>query len=541
MTKNSLVSCFPSEYKPTSLQQRVLSQIETFLNSKEKFLIFSAPTGTGKSFICKALCNATNRPSKKYVNRVNSYDIFRKTFKGEMVHKEFLNSMSPFGGIILTITKSLQDQYAEFFPDTPVYKGKANYMCDIDPNFDVETAPCVLASKLREKCWSDNICPYFENRNTALSSQTAVVNYRKFFAMNPDLRKRELLVCDEASQLEDELVSTFSVTLKYNTLAKHNVQHTKLRTLNYTKMREWVNELLFEVIQELNHFNATKRHAKLSAKDMSKWRFLLRLSDNLSLIESNWNNCEYVITKKSTHVTFAPLKVDRLSRHLFDYGNKVILTSATIIDPAQFAKSLGISSYKVIDISSDFDPDKSPIYVSEENKVSFKTKHRVLPKLVKMIDKILDHHKKDKGVIHTHTQEIADYVSEKVQSNRLLVRDVTNDNEAILQKHSMLKKPTVLVSPSLGFGVDLKDSLARFQIIVKTPYPPLNDKRVEKLFKTDKDWYFMKTVSSLVQMCGRATRSDEDHSVTYILDGNAVRLIQSNKDKLPSHFINRIQ
>ena len=99
----------------------------------------------------------------------------------------------------------------------------------------------------------------------------------------------------------------------------------------------------------------------------------------------------------------------------------------------------------------------------------------------------------------------------------------------------------MLVSPSLGFGVDLKDELARFQIIIKTPYPPLNDKRIQKLFKTDKEWYFSKTISSLVQMCGRATRSENDHSVTYILDGNAVNLIQSNKDKLPIHFIERVQ
>ena len=47
-------------------------------------------------------------------------------------------------------------------------------------------------------------------------------------------------------------------------------------------------------------------------------------------------------------------------------------------------------------------------------------------------------------------------------------------------------------------------------------------------------------LDTLVQMCGRCTRSTEDHSVTYILDGNAVNSILSSKQFLPKHFLERI-
>ena len=55
----------------------------------------------------------------------------------------------------------------------------------------------------------------------------------------------------------------------------------------------------------------------------------------------------------------------------------------------------------------------------------------------------------------------------------------------------------------MSHGVDLKDDLARFQIIVKAPYLPTKDKRIEKLMKDDFNWYSNKMLCSLIQSCGR--------------------------------------
>ena len=97
----------------------------------------------------------------------------------------------------------------------------------------------------------------------------------------------------------------------------------------------------------------------------------------------------------------------------------------------------------------------------------------------------------------------------------------------------------MLVSPSLTHGIDLKDDLARFQIIIKLPYSPLSNKRIKRMFDSDKTWYQNKMLSTLVQTAGRATRSAEDYSVTYILDGNIVDILSRSVDKLPSYFIDR--
>ena len=89
--------------------------------------------------------------------------------------------------------------------------------------------------------------------------------------------------------------------------------------------------------------------------------------------------------------------------------------------------------------------------------------------------------------------------------------------------------------------MDLKDELARFQIVLKLPYLPLGSKRIETLFKLDPDWYENKMLSCLVQACGRGIRTEEDHCDTYILDGTIKFVLMKCKHKLPQHFIQRFQ
>ena len=151
-------------------------------------------------------------------------------------------------------------------------------------------------------------------------------------------------------------------------------------------------------------------------------------------------------------------------------------------------------------------------------------------------------HKGEKGIIHTHTNQITEELKKKVKdSDRFIFREIGKSNEAILSEHKERSEDdTILVSPSLDTGVSLDDELGRFQIIIKAPFLPLNSKRIKKIYDKNKNYYMMKMLNTLVQMCGRCTRSEKDHSVTYILDGNAVNSILINKKHLPKHFIERL-
>ena len=120
-----------------------------------------------------------------------------------------------------------------------------------------------------------------------------------------------------------------------------------------------------------------------------------------------------------------------------------------------------------------------------------------------------------------------------------MMKTMYENNEALLRRHAKSKNG-VLVSPSLGTGTDLKDDAARFQIIVKLPFMSLADKRVKKKADLDYDWYSCEMLRSLIQSSGRATRSETDYSVTYILDSSFRYWITKYQAWLPKSFLERI-
>ena len=537
------LSHFPQEYSPSDQQIKLIKGVERAFNKGKKFVICCAPTGTGKSFLAKTLAGISSPATDKFKESIQSYSAYKQDFAGNYISEIDCLSQPPFGTFALTITKSLQDQYLKLFPDTDILKGKSNYICDVDPHFDVETAPCVLVPKIRDECWEKNRCPYYNARNSALLSRFAVLNYKMFLALPSHVKRKNFIICDEASELEDELIKQYSAEINYDRLRAYGVDCKTLITDSKDKVRTWLCENIFQISEQINTLinRVNKKHRTLSQPEKIKLQYLKNAHNSLTTVDTLWRDCEYIIDKDIKKVLLTPLRADKLTKFIFNHADNVLLMSATIIDHKNFAKTLGITDYEYVEVESDFNPEKSPIYVSSQNKLNYKNLTNILPVICEQIKTIIDHHKNEKGIIHTHSKDITNFIKAKLEGNkRFLFRDETANNEAILKEHYETDFPTILVSPSLSFGVDLKDSLARFQIIIKLPYPPLSSKHIKKLFDTDKDWYENKMLNALVQACGRATRSKNDFSTTYILDGNIVNALKRTKHKLPKSFIDRI-
>ncbi len=542
MFANNFLEQFPDTYKPSKPQEGLIDQIEQAFKDGYKFVIASAPTGTGKSFIPKTLGNVSDAATPTFTNLINSYDAWKMDgFEGYTYETECL-AEPPSGAIVLTITKQLQDQYRNLFKDTKLLKGKQNYTCTIDDNFDVETAPCVLTPKLKADCWKANCCDYYCGRNEALTNKFAATNYKMFLSLPDHVKRKNFIICDEASELEDELVRHYSVDVNYGRLMQNNIEHSILRSSDYEMQRRWLANIqynLTQYIEELTTKNKSK--SKMTPAQANRLRFLKNLHGNCTIVLDNWERCEYIVDFNKDNVNFTPLKINMLTGSIFDHGEHIVLMSATITDHVEYAKSLGIEKYKYIDIPSTFDPASSPIYTMTEPVLNYGNLQQNLPKLAKYCQALCDHHANEKGIIHTHSLEICRYMQNKLVGKRFLFRDEANNNQQILEEHFSSDEPTVLVSPSLKFGVDLSGNMGRFQIIVKTPYPPLSNKRIKKLVELDQSWYERQTVSVLIQTAGRCTRSKDDHSTTYILDGKAKKLLVSNKNNLPKHFLDRLK
>ena len=126
------------------------------------------------------------------------------------------------------------------------------------------------------------------------------------------------------------------------------------------------------------------------------------------------------------------------------------------------------------------------------------------------------------------------------KSKRLLTHNSDNRDE-ILEKHLKSKEPTVIVSPSMTEGVDLKGDLSRFQILCKVPYPYLGDKLVQKKMKKWTWWYPLQTSKTIIQSLGLSVRSSTDHAISYILDSDWNRFYGQNREMFPVDFKDSIQ
>lgn len=542
----SLLSKFPDTFTPNKQQIKLLRNIEQAFEDGYKFVVCSAPTGSGKSFVSKTLGNDSRSPSKDFVDLVNTYQVFKRSQTGDYQHADEIGEQKPFGAFALTITKALQDQYKELFSEVDVLKGKSNYQCSYDNNYTVEYAPCILSKKIKDDCWSKNSCPYYEARNKAVTSCFATLNYNMFFALPYHVKRKQYIICDEASELEDQLVKEFSCQINFEYLRKSEVVIRPLPSNDdYGKLGRWLSTLCADIedrvseLKDITSRSDSKNTALYASEKKSELISLLTLQSKVKTLIDTWHDSEYITERVPKGVNFMPLKVDNLSRYIFDYADKVILMSATIIDPSNFCKTLGINKFKYIEAESTFEASKAPIYANTKIKLNYNNLQSNLPKIVKQIQEICNIHSNEKGIIHTQTNTITNYLRDNLNNNRILYREPGVKNEDILDMHSTSSEPTILASPSMSYGVDLRDDLARFQIIIKAPYLPMVDKRVEKMMKLDFSWYMNKMLCSLIQSCGRGVRSHKDHCVTYILDAAIVESVIKNKSKIPKYFLDR--
>jgi len=532
---------FPDGYSPNSSQIKILKGIERAIESEKKFIVCNAPTGSGKSFIAPTLAKYVGGPSAEWCEKVDDYSIY--ALDGG---PEFANSQKRFGVYALTITKSLQDQYKSTFDDTSVLKGKSNYQCDVDDEFTADNAPCMYLNDLKRDCWNCNRCPYYNARNEVIKNEFSALNYNMYFHLPEHLRQRKILILDEASELEEQLVGQFTCEIDFSFMMKVKVPITAFPTEEKAiNVLNWLSKLLGEIkkIEDsyLKFFKEVKKRDSEFQKKKGEFSKLQTLDGDISRLIDTYHDSQYIIEHGDKKIKFTPLKVDKLANYMFDNADHVILLSATIIDHPNFCKTLGITDYDYIETDSEFDPDKAPIYILANQKINFKNLKSLLPKIKDQVDGILHEHESDKGIIHTHTQYIADYIRDNIRSKRLLCREDGVKNEDILEEHSDRTDATVLVSPSMTYGVDLKGDLAKFQILLKAPWLPTKDPRIEKLMKLDPTWYVNKMLCTLVQACGRGVRSSSDECQTYILDGSIFDAIAKNKNKLPKYFLDRLQ
>lgn len=290
-------------------------------------------------------------------------------------------------------------------------------------------------------------------------------------------------------------------------------------------------ELLIDIVQDIDKLTRTINNI---------------LSNPNNWIVSEVHKENYDITR----VDLKPLDPSKYIKAIVEKCPKTLIMSATILNEKTFERNLGLSSEdnstKFIQIQSDFPIENRPIFPLSVEYLNFSNLQQmdVKSKISRAIDNIMHIHSNDKGIIHTSSYEQLNFIKDnlsKTNSRRLILTDPEIERDEVIREHSESKKPTVLISPSLHTGLDLKDNLSRFQIITKVPYPNISDKWTSEKRKINEEWYYWQTALRLVQAYGRSIRSKDDWAKTYVLDSAFNYFIKVNKNILPKWFLSAIR
>ncbi len=512
------IASFPySEYRPG--QKEAIDAARQAFKDGKRFVVIEAPTGSGKSGIAVTLARESG------------------------------------SAYIVTAQKLLQDQYVSDFPDLALMKGRANYSCLIAPTH-AAAAPCLAGRRLPE-CED---CPYFTAKDVAIAASNTTMNYAYYLAelnYSGGFGERDLLVLDEAHNAESALMNFAQVTISDSLLAAAGVPLQLPAFAGDQDWFDWAAELLpllgrraLELEESIRNSAIGSEHS-LSQLRSRQWlessgRRLQELLASLEAGEVDWV-VERQRRQDGLSVTYKPVRVATFANeYLFSFAERVLMLSATILDADTYLASLGIDTAEaeIIRMESDFPVRNRPIRLRPSARL---TRHHLdtdLPRLVAAVDRVLEEHPTEKGVIHAHSYRIASYLKQNLprqQQQRLVTHYDSSGRDAALFEHITSADATVLLTPSMTEGIDLADDLSRWQILCKIPYANLGDAQVKARTEQDPAWYDWRTCLSVVQAYGRSVRGRDDYAVTYLLDADFPAFIRRQRRRLPEWFLEAVE
>ena len=565
----SLQSYFPHPYMRDK-QEKVLGEIEQAIKSGFKNIFLEAPAGFGKSPVAIALarylgsshiCTATKDLQAQYsrdfpfIREVKGKSNFICIIKDEMGLDETCNygpCLKDDGYDCIYKTKlgdyKVQGEGTKYETVELDHFAQKKYIDKMKSQ-----------SRIIQLDWKP--CHYYHQKWIALKSSHTIYNYKYFLSdlfYSNSIQKRQLLVLDEAHTVESEVADFKSFAIFNEGIASFLPKLSIPYEKEYD-IETWIafgNELREKLLifidkastileKNIEQYPFTEKNL---IDAITKEKNLTTVIEDMRSNKDNWivTNIEKAANNQLRKVLVTPIDVSSYFKDILDKGSMSLFMSATILSKDYLCKIGGIKSDQVKFIrvhESNFPLKNRPIYLMNIAWLNAKTMNQSLPAIANAVNNIMTTHKNEKGIIHTTSYSQLRFIKENISKEnaiRLIETGSKFDRNEMLEKHYKSSKPTVLISPSLYLGVDLKDNLSRFQIIVKVPYADLTDRKISVMKQRDPNWYTWNTILKLVQAYGRSIRSKEDFANTYILDSSITFLLKQAKEMSPKWFSDAI-
>lgn len=530
-------------YKPRKEQKEALSFIDSEWrrDKNNKFFLLNLPVGTGKSHLALMIADWY----QKNVSKSAKVDI-------------------------ITNSKILQDQYADTYSSISDLKGKENYECE---QYSCSCAQGAEFNRLNKT--SCETCPYNSAKESFISSNISLTNfylYILYAIYNPKLlesRDARVLIVDESHEFDDVMSDFISIKMTENSIKKMKFTNEgeiikRLKAVSsiadYVKFLTYLLNEVNSTVEDMEKgLGSQSRNVRSDKRDLKISKLLKTKNSDVKIMQSitelrqhqlkidiflkeykaNPNNWvleqNYNEKLKQKELSLEPIwAYDYLDKYVFSNYDMVVLMSGTILDKNLFCQLNGLDVTKAVyySIRSPFPLKNRPIYYMPVGKMSYKAKEDTFKRYIPYIQKLLSKYKNQKGIIHTNSFELANWIKTSIKDPRLLFHDSSNKDE-MLKFHFESEEPTVLVSPSMDTGVSFDHEKSRFQIIAKVPYPSLASQKNKLRQKNNPDWYSWKTIAGIVQMSGRSVRSETDWADTIIIDGSFSDVIKYSGHLIP--------
>lgn len=553
ITKIDLETKILESYKKLSYEPRgnqleiIYSIVDAFLNKKKTNVVIDAPTGVGKSLI-GAIVSET------------------------IASLTEVNTKLP--SIIAMGTNSLALQYAESFSELGVYqyfqvKGASNYSCaymEGQLSAVSKTADECVKSRLHdmEKDRYCKGCEYDHSKKIVNSTQNLITNYTYFMLSvlaSDHLKERKLHVFDEAHTLSDwfcsyaEIVVSVDLIEKYikelgdcngkcdNEIAglimlKQKVSSGEIGDNNYKQCLEILLQLYTSISSVLA--NQSVMLATVDIMKSSKYAKLARKYTSLSSKITDLFNNEYdhvfdnAIPNTFTVKTIFVGKM--MSKLLTDYN---LFMSATISDQYVYEiLDLAPEETEIIRLDPVFPPENKPVFFIGKMALNFNTLKDpdTIDTLKSQIRKIVEFHDGQKGLILVPSFYLGNQLSFGVRYTKVFEHKSGVNLSELIQDYKRYRGSAILVSPSIYEGLSFDDDAARFQILVKTPYASLGDKRIKYIADNYPKIYQEMALLKIVQGAGRGVRHPEDFCATYCLDSSSKRVFEAKENTWKNQF-----
>lgn len=429
-------------------------------------------------------------------SQVNSkQDKIQKTIKENFPFSTFLEDQLE---ILTEIVDAIEEGYKYIILESGV--GKSAIAATLA---NIYKSSFILSDneKLQEK--------YHEEYDLINNDKFYVSNHSDAFNEFEKLDKRKLLIVDDAHKFDENIADFFSCAIHLSDFDDELIDSF------YCDVRDIENKEVDVWLDFINH---------LSLDDEKVNRVKYNIKEN----PDDWI-CFYddFCDKK---IVFKPLNLENiLKKYLLNKAEICIFMSSTILNKEIFADELGldISEVKFVHKDFHFSSDTNQIYL--RNCADMKNFKKKVKLVSPFIEDMLEKHKKEKGIIHTDRPRYTNYIKNQIDNPRLMFHSDDDYDDKL--KEFKNSSNSILVSESRVEGMAFPKDSCRFQIILKEHLLPY-DKRAKV---KGSNWYSYKKAIYLVQLLQRATRSEDDGCITYILDDNISKTIR--KDIIDYNFI----